>query len=90
MYNYCGGIEGKGFVYNGLIGYLCGGLFGEGVNYVKYDYSSSVILYEIILMNIMVLLFWIFFGVINIYDGYLSKYNDLSIVFFVVIFNNYR
>lgn len=90
LYNHRGGTEGKGFVHNGLIGYLRGGSFGEGVNHVKYDHSSSVTLHETTPMNIMALPPRILFGATNTHDGYLSKHNDLSIVFPVVIFNNHR
>lgn len=90
LYNHCGGADGKGFVHDGLIGYLRGGAFGEGVNHAKYDHSSSVTLHETTPMNIMALPPRILFGATNTHDGYLSEHNDLSIVFPVVIFDNHR
>lgn len=90
LYSHRGGVDGDGFVHSGLIGYLRGGSFGEGVDHVNYDHSSSVTLDETTPMNILALPPRILFGAVNTHDGYLRKHNDLSIVFPVVIFNSHR
>ena len=90
LYSHGVGVDGNGFVHSGLIGYLRGGSFGEGVDHVNYDHSSSVTLDETTPMNILALPPRILFGAVNTHDGYLRKHNDLSIVFPVVIFNSHR
>ena len=90
LYNHRGGPDDRGFVHSGLVGLLRGGSFGEGVDYLNYDHSSTVTLEETTPMNILALPPRILFGATNTHDGYLSKYNDLSIVFPIVIFENHR
>lgn len=90
LYNHHGGPDGNGFVHNGLIGLLRGGSFGDGVDHLKYSHSSSVTLEETTPVNIVALPPRVLFGAVNTHDGYLSKHNDLSIVFPIVIFDSHR
>ena len=78
----------KGIVHNDLISLLRGGSFGEGVNYLRYMNSSAVTLDETTPVDITALPSRIFFGALNTHDGFLSRHNDLSILFPVILLPN--
>ena len=78
----------KGIVHNSLISLLRGGSFGVGVNYLRYMNSSAVTLDETTPVDITALPSRIFFGALNTHDGFLSRHNDLSILFPVILLPN--
>lgn len=78
----------NGTVHEGLIGLIQGGAFGEGVNHVQYRHSGSVTVDETTPVDITALPPRLLFGAVNTHDGYLSRHNDMSIVFPVLVFPN--
>ena len=90
LYNHRGGRNDNGFVHSGLSAMLRGGSFGEGVAHAQYDFSSTVTLDETTPVDVKAFAPRIILGSCNSHHGYLSRYNDLSILFPVVLFSNHR